>query len=159
MLFADFRRHGELLFRLQFRAAGADDVETAGIAELVDVFVVENDVFVIQKTARAALEADEDVLRIRCLQRIVKTADDVVAARRLSAGKDHADDLLLRYGGILSLHEDHFAFPVGIREQRRDLFLIRYALRFLPFLKGDLRDAVPEHSRKLRAVFQSFFLQ
>ena len=32
-------------------------------------------------------------------------------------------------------------------------------LRFLPFLKGDLRDAVPEHSRKLRAVFQSFFLQ
>ena len=52
-------------------------------------------VIVLEKSVRTALEAEKDIVLICRFQRIVKTADDIVSARSLSAGKDHADDLLL----------------------------------------------------------------
>ena len=78
------------------------------------------------------------------LQRVVQTADDVVAAGRLSAGKDHAHDLLLRRGGVLTLLEGDLVFAVGIGEQRLDLVLIRDALGGAAAAHTNTRNAVSE---------------
>ena len=65
VLLANFRCNGELLLGLQLGPAGTDDVESAGVAVLIDVFVVEDQVVVLDQTARAALESVEDVFLVR----------------------------------------------------------------------------------------------
>jgi hypothetical protein len=42
-----------------------------------------------------SLEAEKNIILVGCFQCIVKAADDIVSARCLSAGKDHANNLLL----------------------------------------------------------------
>ena len=42
MLLADFRYNRKLLVGLQLRSAGTDDVKSAGIAILIDIFVVKD---------------------------------------------------------------------------------------------------------------------
>ena len=59
VLLAVFGNDGELLLGLQLGAAGTDDVKTAGVAELVDILVVEDDIVVLQQTAGAALGISE----------------------------------------------------------------------------------------------------
>ena len=159
MLLADALGNGELLLGFQLGSAGADDVKSAGVAVLVDVFVVEDYVVVLQQAAGAALEAVEDVFLVAGLQRVVQTADDVVAAGRLTAGKDHAHDLLLRRGGVLTLLEGDLVFAVGIGEQRLDLFLIRDALGGAAAAHTNIRNPVSEHTRKLGTVLVSCYLE
>ena len=67
VLLANFSCYLELLLGLELCSAGTDDVETAGVAELIDVFVVEDQVFVLDQSARAALESVKDVLRVGSL--------------------------------------------------------------------------------------------
>ena len=62
VLLAYFCDDRELLTRLQLRSAGTDDVESAGVAVLVDVFVVEDHVIVFDQSDRTVLEAVEHVL-------------------------------------------------------------------------------------------------
>ena len=81
-----------------------------------------------------------------------------MSARRLPAGKDDADDLLLCFRGILPFLKSDLLFAVCVRKQRLNLFLIRYALRFLAFLYTDVCDAVSQHSRKFRRIRISSFL-
>ena len=67
VLLANFSCYLELLLGLELCSAGTDDVETAGVAELIDVFVVEDQIFVLDQSARAALESVKDVLRVGSL--------------------------------------------------------------------------------------------
>ena len=65
VLLADALGNGELLLGFQLGSAGADDVKSAGVAVLVDVFVVEDQVVIFQQAAGAALEAVEDIFPCR----------------------------------------------------------------------------------------------
>ena len=159
VLLADAFGNGELLLSLQLGSAGADDVKSAGVAVLVDVFVVEDNIVILQQTAGAALEAVEDVFLVAGLQRVVQAADDVVAAGCLTAGKDHAHDLLLGLRGVLTLLEGDLILAVGIGEQRLDLFLIRDALSGAAAAHTNIRNPVSEHTRKLGTVLVSCNLE
>ncbi len=85
MLLADLSRNRELLLGLQLGSAGTDDVKAAGVPELVDVLVIHDDVIILKKTARAALEAVQNIVLVSCLQRVIQTADYIVSAGCLSA--------------------------------------------------------------------------
>ena len=67
MLLANFSCYLELLLGLELCSARTDDVEAAGVAELIDVFVIEDQVLVLDQSARAALESVKDVLRVGSL--------------------------------------------------------------------------------------------
>ena len=95
VLLAVLRYDLELRNGLKFGSAGADDIETAGISVLIDELVCHLDIIIVDQTARAALEAEKNIILVGCFQCIVKAADDIVSARCLSAGKDHANNLLL----------------------------------------------------------------
>ena len=47
VLLANFSCYLELLLGLELCSAGTDDVEAAGVAELIDVFVIEDQVLVL----------------------------------------------------------------------------------------------------------------
>ncbi len=96
MLLGNFYYDLKLSRCLEFGSAGADDIESAGVSVLVDEVVSHLDIVVVDQSARAALEAEKNVIFISRFQRIIKTADNIVSAGSLSAGKDHADNLLLR---------------------------------------------------------------
>ena len=95
MLLADLSRNCELLLGLQFGSAGADDIKTAGVPELINVLIFHDDVVVLKESARAALESIQYIVLVGCLQRIIQTADNIVSAGSLSAGQDNAYNLLL----------------------------------------------------------------
>lgn len=105
------------------------------------------------------MEPVEDIFLVAGLQRVVQAADDVVAAGRLTAGKNHAHDLLLRHRGVLTLLEGDLVFAVGIGEQRLDLFLIRDALGGAAAAHTNIRNPVSEHTRKLGTVLVSCNLE
>ena len=71
VLLANISNDSELLVGLQFGSAGTDDVETAGISVLVDVFVIKDYIAVFDQTAGAALEAVQNVFRVGSFQSIV----------------------------------------------------------------------------------------
>ena len=75
----------KLFLGLELRTAGANHVETAGVAILVDDVAGQLHIFVVHQAARAKDEAVELVGGILLLQFIVEAADDVVAAGGLSA--------------------------------------------------------------------------
>ena len=159
VLLAHARRHGELLLGFQLGSAGADDVESAGVAELVDVCVVKDQVIVFQKTAGAALEAVEDIVGIGCLQGIVQAADHVVAAGSLAAGQDHAHDLLFGLGGVLADLKGYLVLAVGVGEQGGNLFLVGNALGGFAGLNGNFGDTLSEHTRQLGGILVSCNLE
>ena len=96
VLLGNFYYDLKLSRRLEFGSAGADDIESAGVSVLIDKIVSHLDIVVVDQSARAALEAEKNVVLVGRFQRVIKTADNVVSAGSLSAGKDHADNLLLR---------------------------------------------------------------
>ena len=155
MLPAGFGNNRELLFGFQLGTAGADDVESAGVAVLVDVRVVKNQIVIVKQTAGAALEAVQDIILIGCLQRVVQAADNVVAAGRLAAGQNHTDNLLLGLGGVLTLLEGDFVLAVGVGEERLDLFLVSNTLGCAAVLDANLRNTVSEHAGQLGIVLIS----
>ena len=159
VLLADLCGNRELLLGLQLGSSGTDDVEAAGISVLIDILVVKYDELILNESAGAALEANQDVLLVGRLQRVVKAADYVVSARRLSAGKNHAYNLLFRLGGILALYKGNLRLAVGVREKLFDLLLIRHAGSSSSLFNGNLSDTVSKHSRKLRNILISCFLK
>ena len=159
VLLADLCCHRELLLGLKLGPAGADDIEAAGIPVLIDVLIFHDDVIILKKSARAALESIQNIVLIGCLQRIIQSADNIVAAGSLSAGEDHAYDLLLVRRSILTFLEGDLLLTVCVGEQSLDLLLIRYALSCLAFLNADICNTMSEHSRKFRAVLISCHLK
>ena len=159
VLFADLCGNSELFLCLKFGPSGTDDIKTACISVLINIGIVKNDVIIIQKSARTALEAIKDVLLIRCFQSVIQTAYDVMSAGSLSAGKNNTNDLFLRCGCILSLLKRDLLFSVCVREKGFDLFLISNALCRLAFLYADISDSMSEHARKLRGILVSCFLK
>ena len=85
VLFCIFSNSVELLFCLELCSAGTDDVETACVSVCVDELVVELYIVVLKKSVRSLLEAEELILRICSLKSVIKTGDDVVSARSLTA--------------------------------------------------------------------------
>ena len=129
------------------------------LTESVYISIVKLDIVILDKTARAALEAKEHILFGRCLYGVIKAADNIVSAGSLSAGKDNTDDLLLGSGGIGALDKCDLVLPVCIREKRLDLLLIRYALRGVADFNGDLGNAAAQHAGKFRLILISCFLK
>ena len=111
----------ELLVGLKFRAAGADHVEPAGIAVRVDDRVGQLHVLVLHKPVRPLQEPVELVRLVQRLEPVVKARDDVVPARGLPAGENHADvDRLGRRAAARLEGQDRAA--EGGLENRPDLF-------------------------------------
>ena len=131
------------------------DVEAAGVAELVDIFVGEDDEIIVQQAAGTALEAIEFIFGICGLQRIVQAANNIVAAGSLSAGQDNAYYLLLSSRGVSALLESDLVFTVGIGEQGLDLLLICYAFGGVTVLHADLGNAVTQHTGQLGSILVS----
>ena len=159
VLLANLGSDGELLFGFQLGAAGADDIEAAGVAEHVDVFIIHDAVVIFQQTAGAALEAIQLIFGIGGLQGVVQAADNVMAAGGLAAGEDHTHHLLFGSGGVGALLEGDLVLAVGIGEQCLDLFLVGHALGGLADLHTDFRNAVSQHTGQLRGVLISGSLQ
>ena len=155
MLLAHFGSDCKLLLGLQLGAAGTDDIKAAGVAEHVDVFIIHNAVVVFQQTAGAALEAVQLIFGICGLQRVVQAADNVVAAGGLTAGQDHAHNVLLGGGGVGAFLESDFVLSVGIGEQCLNLFLVGNALCGLADFHTDFRNTVSQHTGQLRGVLIS----
>ena len=76
----------ELLYCLELGSAGTDDVETACVPVCIDELVVELNIIVLEKSVRSLLEAEELVLRVCSLKSVIKTGNNIVSARSLSAG-------------------------------------------------------------------------
>ena len=114
----------ELLTRLQLGAAAADDVESPGVPERVEVFTVDDVVGVLQDAGGAALEAVELVVAVGGLQGVEEPADDVVSAGGLPAAEDHAHVALLPDGGVRSLGKGDAALAVGIGKEGLDGILV-----------------------------------
>ncbi len=75
-------------FLSEFGASGTDDVEAAGVAVFVDN--VGCQLHILVETAGAHEEAEETAVAVYFLDAVEQTADHVVAAGGLTAGKDHA---------------------------------------------------------------------
>ena len=159
VLLADLLRNRELLLGFQLGSAGADDVKAAGISVLVDVFVIENQIVIFQQTAGAALEAVEHIVLVGGLQCIVQAANHIVAAGGLTAGQDHAHNLLPGRRGVLTLLEGDLVLTVGVGEECLDLLLIGYALGCAAVVNANLGNAVSEHPRELGVILVSRQLQ
>ena len=138
MLFADLSSYCKLLLRFQLRAAGTDDIKTSGIAVLIDVSIIKNDVVIFQQSAGAALKPIEDILFVGRFQRVIQTAHYIVSARSLTAGQDHADHLFFRCRSVASLLECDLFLTISIREKRLNLFLICRTGGLGAFLHADL---------------------
>ena len=67
VLFADIRNNCKLFIGFQFCSSGTDDIKTAGIAELIDVSIIENQIIIFNQTDRTVFKAIKNVFRIRCL--------------------------------------------------------------------------------------------
>ena len=128
VLLGNFYNDLKLCCCLEFGSAGADDIESAGVSVLIDEIVSHLDIVILDQSARAALEAEKNVVLVGRFECVIQTADNVVSAGCLSAGKDYADNLLLGCRGIRAFLEGDLILAVGVREEGLDLFLIRNAL-------------------------------
>ena len=159
VLLANLCGNGKLLFGLQLGSSGTDDIKSAGISVLINISILKHNIIVLNQSAGASLEANQDILFIGCLQGIVQTAYDIVSARCLSAGKNHADYLLLSGRSILSLLKGNLGFPVGVREQLFNFLLICCTGGSASLLDSNLGDSMSEHCRELRNILISCFLK
>ena len=114
----------ELLNCLELCSAGTDDIESACVPVCVDELVVELYIIILKKSVRTALESEKNVLGICSLKCVIKTGDDIVSARSLSARKDNAYDLLLCLGSVSALYKCDLGLTVCIGKKCLDLLLI-----------------------------------
>ena len=82
-----------------------------------------------------------------------------MTAGSLTAGENHADNLLLGLSGILTLLEGDLILSIGVGELCGDLFLICNALGCISILHADFRDTVSEHTGELGGILVSCDLQ
>ena len=149
----------ELLFSFELCSAGTDYIETTCISVRIDELVVELYIVILKKSVRTALEAEKNVLAVCSLKSVIKTGNNIVSARSLSAGKDYANDLLLGSRCICTLFKSDFRLTICVREESLDLVLICYALSSSTFFNADISNTVSEHARKLRLILVSCFLK
>ena len=111
----------ELFDLFELGAAGADHVESAGVAVGVHELVGDLDVVVVHEAARAALEAEHAGRLVQRLDAVVDARDHVVAAGGLAAGEDdrHVHGLAFARAARAELQVGHVA---GGREEGGDLF-------------------------------------
>ena len=123
----------ELLDLLKLRTARTYHVKTTGIAILVDDFLRELHIVMVNKTTRSQDEAVQTVLGIELLYLIEKARNDIVSARSLATAQDDTHVHLCGVGLCcwLELHDGH---AVGVGEQLLNLFLVADTLRGLAFL-------------------------
>ena len=126
----------------QFGTSGTDDVETAGIAVLVDNLGREFLILAVNQTAGAAEETVQFVLRVQSLQTVEQTAYHVVPAGSLAAREN--DTYIKRllctlYIVPLSLvngfHGDD-GQTICVGEEFPDFLLVCHRLCFLAFHKA-----------------------
>ncbi len=108
MLLSRLGRRLELLRSLNLCSARTDDIKPACVAVCIDEGVIKFNAVVVNQSARAALEAEQDILPVRRLQRVIQTGDDIMSARCLAAGENDTNNLLFRCGCIGSLSEIPF---------------------------------------------------
>ena len=82
-----------------------------------------------------------------------------MTAGSLTAGENHADNLLLGLSGILTLLEGDLILSVSVGELGGDLLLIRDALGGIAIFNADLRDTISEHAGELGGILVSCDLQ
>ena len=82
-----------------------------------------------------------------------------MAAGSLTAGQDHADNLLLSLGSIGALLEGDLILAVGIGEQSLDLLLVGNTLGRSAVADTDFGNAVSEHAGQLGVILVSCQLQ
>ena len=148
----------ELFGRFKLGASGADHVETAGVAVGGEEIRRDFNVFVVGEAARAALEAVELRFRMKGLETVEKSGDDVVPAGRLSAGENDRDiDRLcdLFPGPRREGQQRHVA---GGREFRGDFFRVGECGESVSLRAGDVGAGL-EGGGKFRGVGHSGFLQ
>ncbi len=85
VLLSYFLNDSELLFCLELCSAGTDDIESARVPVRVDEVIRKLYIGIIEKSGRAALESEEDIVLVCCLKSIIKTGDNIVSAGSLSA--------------------------------------------------------------------------
>ena len=126
----------ELPCLFQFGTTRADNVETAGVAVVVNHFIGQQGVLAFNQAARTAQETIELVLRVEGFQPVVQAADNIVSAGGLTAGENHTHvERLAAVGALCGLHGNN-GQTVGIREERLNLRLVGYGLCFLAFYKA-----------------------
>ena len=139
--FADLDTVIELPSLLQFGTTGTDDVETTGVAVLVDDIRCELLILAVNKTRRTSEEAVQLIVRIQRFKTVKETGDDVVTAGSLTSGENHTHverlcfrlltfDFRLRY----RFHSNDRQ-TVRVREEFLDLLLVCNRLCFLAFYK------------------------
>ena len=117
----------KLGFLLQLGATRTNDIETAGVAILVDELIGKLDILVVDQAAGTHQEAVKLALGIEALDAIVESADYIVSAGCLSAGEDdaHAKGL---HGLCLACLKGDDGHAIGVGEHGFDLFLVTHAL-------------------------------
>ena len=105
----------------------------------------------VNEAAGAEKESVEPVSGIETLDAVKDTADDIVAARSLTAGKDYAD-IHRCVCLLLTGHELHQGETVGVGKEFLHFFLVSHALSGLTLL--DTYVAL-QSERKLGAVGSS----
>ena len=115
----------ELLWLLELGTARTDDVETAGVTEILDDACGKLHVLVIDESGRAHEESIEAVFLIQLLKTVENTADHIVTAGGLAAGQDDTYVERLFYAGrILVMLEFNDWHTIGMGEQILDFLLI-----------------------------------
>ena len=149
-----------MFVRFNFGATGLDKVKTAGIAVVFHQGRGNFNKFVFYDAARAAQETKKFIFGVGFFKTVQQTADDVVSARGLTAGKNHAHAHgLFAGGGIGAFYKSNFRQAVGVGENPFYGGLVGYAFgRFTQFgFYG--RGAFFEDVGKHRLVFAAVLLK
>jgi len=120
----DLKTLVELLLLLELGTAGTDDVETTGVAVLVDDVASELNVIVLNEAGRAEDEAVETVLGIEALDAVEETRDNIMTTRSLAAREDDAYVESSRVLAAFRGFEMNVRHTIGIGEEFLDLLLI-----------------------------------
>ena len=126
----------ELLLLLELGTARADDVETTGVAVLVDDVASELNVVVLNEAGRAEDEAVETVLGIEALHAVEETRDNIMTTRSLAAREDDAYVERSRMLAALRGLEVNIRHAVGVGEEFLDLLLVVGRLGGFTFYDG-----------------------
>ena len=123
----------ELALLLQLGTARTDDVETTGVAVLVDELVGELNILVVNQTTRTHQEAIELAVLVERLDTVIKTADNIVTTRSLTAREN---DTYVDSGIVLALGRNklYYGHTIGIGEEGLDFLLVANTLSSGTFL-------------------------
>jgi len=139
----------------QLGTARSDHVKTTGIAVLVNIFGSKLNVFVIDQSARTHEESVNLVVGVLTLHSIENTANHIVSARSLTAGKNDTH-ILLHANLLITRHKLYDRHAVCVREQTLDFILITNTLcQFTFFYLYSSYQTLG----KFRLILQTSFLQ